>query len=164
MELKTNQMQSKQLPKDSTINLFDLYQLFLNIRFIYLKECDHIIEVDGMDKHMEVEVVKGGVSVKTCPKCTTPIKSSIRYQSLLCQKMKDIVAIKKKIFGRDERVKRDLADIVSELQHRQGSNHIPEFKMFLQNLTYSVSVNASGKIKREMVKINKVRNKDFGEK
>lgn len=68
-----------------------------NARFIQLKDCKHVIEVQGLDQWIEsllpkldeneaaTEIVK-----INCPKCKTPICRSKRYISVLNQRAIDI--------------------------------------------------------------------------
>ena len=69
-------------------------------RFIQLEECKHLVEVEGCDTWMqqaaddESKPVK--VQFKTCPKCKTQIRKSLRYGNIVKQTLEDYEKIKEK--------------------------------------------------------------------
>jgi hypothetical protein len=67
------------------------------IRFIYLPECKHIIEVDSMDGWMEQEPSE--IGHRTCPRCTTPILYSRRYKKQVDAAFDDVAQVRRKVFG-----------------------------------------------------------------
>lgn len=72
--------------------------------FIELPECHHIVEVKGMDRHIEDYVSQNKremnrrIEFPTCPKCKTPIITCERYHSLLNEIQMDIEKVKSKKF------------------------------------------------------------------
>ena len=61
-------------------------------RFVLLPDCKHVIEVSAMDTYMSMESEE--VSIKKCPKCTTPVKTCLRYGNAIKCYLQDIEAIK----------------------------------------------------------------------
>ena len=67
-------------------------------RFIQLEECGHVIEVTGCDTWMEQEDDESKpseVQFKSCPKCKTQIRKSLRYGNIVKQTLQDYENIKK---------------------------------------------------------------------
>ena len=68
-------------------------------RFVELEECKHLIEVTALDAWMEQvgdESKPFEVQFKTCPKCKTQIRKSLRYGKYVKQTLKDYENIKEK--------------------------------------------------------------------
>ena len=68
-------------------------------RFIELEECKHLIEVTALDAWMaqaEDESKPAEVQFKTCPKCKTQIRKSLRYGNIIKQTLEDYENIKEK--------------------------------------------------------------------
>lgn len=66
-------------------------------RFLVLEDCNHFVEVKSLDDWVmrtdsEVSVE---VKFKTCPKCKTAIRKSLRYSNQVKETLKDIEAIKR---------------------------------------------------------------------
>ena len=67
-------------------------------RFVLLPDCLHIIEVGGLDTWMATESNDKSqeVALKSCPKCTAPIKKCLRYGNHIRQYLQDVEMIKQK--------------------------------------------------------------------
>ena len=68
-------------------------------RFIELEECKHLIEVTALDAWMaqaDDESKPAEVQFKTCPKCKTQIRKSLRYGNIVKQTLEDYEKIKEK--------------------------------------------------------------------
>ena len=67
-------------------------------RFIELRDCGHIFEVEGLDTWVEThnEGDPNEVQFKVCPKCKTPIRKSLRYGNTIKKTLADMEQIKKK--------------------------------------------------------------------
>ena len=68
-------------------------------RFIELEECKHLVEVTALDAWMEQtgdENKPSEVQFKTCPKCKTQIRKSLRYGKYVKQTLEDYENIKEK--------------------------------------------------------------------
>lgn len=67
-------------------------------RFIYLEDCKHVIEVEGMDHWMEMkEGEVKEIQMKCCPRCKTIIRLCYRYGNQIKKNFDDIVEVKRKI-------------------------------------------------------------------
>nr|XP_014346107.1 PREDICTED: NFX1-type zinc finger-containing protein 1-like isoform X2 [Latimeria chalumnae] len=71
-----------------------------NARFIQLQDCQHIFEVTGFDSWMKAEESDDVIKLKLCPKCSTPVRNSRRYSSIIKQTLADIEKVKRKIADR----------------------------------------------------------------
>ena len=79
-----------------------------------LADCGHVFEVEMMDQWMDqAEARDDGkavdVQLKRCPKCSTPIRTSMRYGNIVKKILADFEKIKRKIIlgkvQREEAVK-----------------------------------------------------------
>ena len=71
-------------------------------RFVELADCGHVFEVEAMDHWMDqAEERDDGkavdVQLKCCPKCSTPIRTSLRYGNIVKKILADFEKIKRKI-------------------------------------------------------------------
>ena len=51
----------------------------LEARFVYLPDCNHSIEFNGLDNWVKTIIEEVEMKAITCPKCKTPIRQSDRY-------------------------------------------------------------------------------------
>lgn len=67
-------------------------------RFIVLEDCCHFFEVTSLDDWVSAtdSEAPGVVKFKTCPKCRTPIRKSLRYSNQVKETLKDVEEIKRK--------------------------------------------------------------------
>ncbi|XP_057379532.1 NFX1-type zinc finger-containing protein 1-like [Daphnia carinata] len=65
-------------------------------RFIFLPECEHCIEVEGMDHWMATDG-GGQIQPKCCPRCKTTVRICMRYGNIIKSTFDDISKAKKKI-------------------------------------------------------------------
>ena len=75
-------------------------------RFIELQDCEHIVEVNGLDHWMEMnrsesdsqDSIAASVEVqfKACPRCKTSIRKSVRYGNIIKEVLSDMEVIKQK--------------------------------------------------------------------
>lgn len=74
-----------------------------------LADCGDVIEVRGMDRWMDqAQTTDDGkavdVQLKRCPKCSTPIRTSLRYGNIIKKILADFELIKQKILlGNEQR-------------------------------------------------------------
>ena len=66
-------------------------------RFVVL-DCQHVMEVEGLDKWMDSDI-SGTISSKTCPKCCTPVRWTHRYRTIIKTVQLDIEEVKVCIVG-----------------------------------------------------------------
>ncbi|XP_064202537.1 NFX1-type zinc finger-containing protein 1-like isoform X2 [Anguilla rostrata] len=65
-------------------------------RFVQLTDCNHIFEVTGFDSWMASSEENGAVRPKSCPKCHTPVRRSVRYNAFIKSTQLDVEVMKKK--------------------------------------------------------------------
>ena len=65
-------------------------------RFVFLPDCGHCIEVEGMDQWMASNG-DGQIQPKVCPRCKTPVRLCLRYGNEIKNAFKDIALANKKI-------------------------------------------------------------------
>ena len=73
-----------------------------NARFVELADCGHVFEVEMMDEWMnKAETTPDGkpvdVQLKLCPKCSVPIRTSLRYGNIVKKIFADVERVKQKI-------------------------------------------------------------------
>ena len=65
-------------------------------RFIQLQDCGHIFEVQGFDRWMDSVASQGIIMFKSCPRCKTYIRKSVRYGNHIKKVLLDMDVIKSK--------------------------------------------------------------------
>ena len=95
--------------KDEVTEIFFGTEDDEDARFVELADCGHVFEVEMMDQWMDqAEEGDGGkavdVQLKRCPKCSTPIRTSLRYGNIVKKILADFEKIKRKILlGKQQR-------------------------------------------------------------
>ena len=95
--------------KDEVTEIFFGTEDHEDARFVELADCGHVFEVEMMDQWMDqAEEGDGGkavdVQLKRCPKCSTPIRNSLRYGNIVKKILADFEEIKRKILlGKQQR-------------------------------------------------------------
>lgn len=75
---------------------FISFAFFLFNRFIYLEDCKHTIEVEGLDHWMEMKAEETQeIQTKCCPRCKTIIRSCYRYNDVIKRNFADILEVKR---------------------------------------------------------------------
>ncbi|XP_041454409.1 NFX1-type zinc finger-containing protein 1-like [Lytechinus variegatus] len=83
-------------------------------RFMQLEECGHVFEVSELDRHLglhQKETTNSFILLKRCPKCSTPLRNSRRYGTIIKLSRRHVLHVKKKMEARKSQVmsgKRDL--------------------------------------------------------
>jgi len=67
-------------------------------RFVFLPDCGHTIEVEGLDYWMRMND-QSEIQMKCCPRCKTIIRKCLRYGDILKKNYKDIADVKKKLIS-----------------------------------------------------------------
>ncbi|CAG2064470.1 unnamed protein product, partial [Timema podura] len=81
-----------------------------NARFVYLEDCKHTVESQGLETWLEK--TESEISMKLCPFCKTSITKTQRYTNLIKAIYQDVCKVKAKVFG-------DLKDIKASRGHLQ---------------------------------------------
>jgi hypothetical protein len=120
------------------------YGSFLIRRFLLLEDCGHTFEVSGLDKWIGAGLDQNGILVRRCPKCKTVVGKSRRYGKVLKGCMKDVMTVKKKIFGGGKNTYLKLRDISRKLE-KQGAG-FPEIHFFRKFISLHVYKNPNNPI------------------
>ena len=93
-------------------------------RFVQLEDCGHFFEVSGLDAYFgKYADCSGEVKFITCPKCRTPIRTSLRYCNKVKQILKDVEGIKlKQLITND-----DLKENFSALKLKAAKSNMVRF-------------------------------------
>ncbi len=106
-----------------------------NARFILLVDCNHIIEVDGLLNWIKQQEDNNGnsgdisVQMKTCPKCKTVIRRTKALNTFIQSCLRDLEAVKMKIFGNVDDNKNDQL-----ILHTTIANHDMDLSDGISNL------------------------------
>ena len=85
--------------KDEVSEIFFGNKADEDARFIKLEDCKHLIEATACDTWMAQAVDESKpseIQFKTCPKCNTQIRKSLRYGNIIKQTLEDYESIKEK--------------------------------------------------------------------
>lgn len=87
-----------------------------DVRFVGLENCKHFFSIDSMDLYMfnptRIKSSSVPIGFKQCPACSSLIKKSVRYKSVIEEYRKDMEVIKQKIKNDDiSAVKAETGDI-----------------------------------------------------
>ena len=129
--------------------------IFIAYRFVYLEDCEHIIEQTGMDQWMNTEQEQGEIGVKRCPKCRKILTSSVRYGQILKKKMKDVQAVRDRIFGHGNKLRTIQHKMSNELM-MTGNYCIEYFRASLQQMICHNKMISSKKGEMRQTVLNKV--------
>jgi len=101
--------------------------------FVQLPDCKHIFAVAGLDRYMDMSEDENQViQLKSCPRCSTPIRTSLRYGNVIKQRLQDIEKVKVRANGHP----REMDEIRKRLQTRladlerifNGENEMTEWR------------------------------------
>ena len=85
-------------------------------RFVQLQDCKHVFEYSGLDQWMETEKSEE-IQFKKCPRCSTPIRTSLRYYNEVKKVHNHFEEIKKKQLQMSN-ISQDLMPKLWELQSK----------------------------------------------
>ena len=87
-------------------------------RFVQLQDCKHVFEYTGLDQWMEREESEE-IQFKKCPRCSTPIRTSLRYYNEVKKVHNHFEEIKKKQLQMSN-ISQDLMPKLWKLQSKGG--------------------------------------------
>lgn len=122
-------------------------------RFIELRDCSHIFEVEGLDTWVETHDEGGPneVQFKVCPKCKTPIRKSLRYGNTIKKTLADVEQIKKKqLVIRPDTLREDIRRVRRELRASANRRLVEED---LQNIEATINPPTDAQGRRRQVYI-----------
>ena len=109
-----------------------------------LSDCGHMFEVEALDQWMDMAEAKEDgkgvdIQLKQCPKCQTPIRTSLRYGNIVKTILADFEKVKKRFYLSEEVKEGRVDKVLNELHVISGSfeNEVDNITMFLthRNLT-----------------------------
>ena len=107
-------------------------------RFIQLEDCSHLIEVSSLDKYFEKDGEgHGEVKFIDCPKCRTPIRTSLRYCNKVKCVFKDVEQIKQKQLIPNSDLKQKYLNLKCEAKKSKWSSFI---EIEMTSLDHDVSM------------------------
>jgi hypothetical protein len=103
-------------------------------RFVFLPDCKHAIEVEGLTTHMDL--LDDEIGIKRCPRCRTIITHCRRFNNIIKMRLKDVILVKKKIFGDQKKVGLTQAALIKKLRWDTPNliRNFPIFHDYLLNL------------------------------
>lgn len=104
--------------------------------FIQLPDCKHIFAVTDLDRYMDMSnddsLESHVIQLKSCPRCKSAIRTSLRYGNVIKQQLYDIEEVKKKVKGHQSEVddaKKRLETRLTELKKTfDGENEMKEWE------------------------------------
>ena len=84
-------------------------------RFLQLWDCNHIVEVNEMDRWMDTHPDDDVQLIRRCPKCTVAITFSYRYGRIIKKMLTDVEDVKKQVQEVEREVKNSISLIEKDL-------------------------------------------------
>ena len=104
------------------LSLYMAAVTIFNFRFIYLEDCKHVLEASGLEQWMAQ--TDGEITLKTCPKCKTPISKTQRFMSMVKKVYHDVQRVKKRVFGNIREIEASRDELRTKL-HLMNTYTIP---------------------------------------
>jgi len=79
-----------------------------------LVDCQHLIHAESLDKWVADSVVANAVRLPVCPKCNSPIRKTLRYNSAINDHLKQVEKVKAKLRGEEDSKHKD--KIIKEIR------------------------------------------------
>jgi hypothetical protein len=88
-----------------------------------LEDCQHTIEVEGMDHWMEMkEEETREIQMKCCPRCKTIIRSCYRYGNVIKKNFEDIVEVKRMLLRNRVSSKEIIEKLLNQIKDSDALN------------------------------------------
>jgi len=71
-------------------------------RFVQLVDCGHLIHAESMDTWVNKAIEEKVVGLPVCPKCRTPIRRTLRFNSQINVHLAKVELVKAKLRGEDD--------------------------------------------------------------
>ncbi|PIK53269.1 hypothetical protein BSL78_09843 [Apostichopus japonicus] len=86
-------------------------------RFIQLEDCNHIVEVQGMDRYLKQykDSHENMIKLPECPWCKTPIRNNQRYKNIIKAIRSDVEKVKIQIKGDTREIRNKLSDLIKRI-------------------------------------------------
>ena len=91
-------------------------------RFIQLVDCGHLLHAESIDTWVNEAVKENVVRLPECPKCRTPIRKTLRFNSQINEHLEKVEKVKAKLRGEeDARHKDQLIKVIKDEAKEQFS-------------------------------------------
>ena len=106
-----------------------------NARFVFLPDCRHIVESTGMDEWIRSRYEADGssnnntITLPECPKCKTPIRTSLRYGNVVKRAMAAIERIKRKQYGDADQNEAERYRLINDITLELGDHEVFEKRL-----------------------------------
>ncbi|KAK7476870.1 hypothetical protein BaRGS_00031873 [Batillaria attramentaria] len=108
----------------------DIFEIFFgtedeeDARFYKMADCRCVLEVSALDQYMD-QVTEGNEIVgKRCPKCKTPMITSLRYGNVLKKTNADMARVKEKVLSPPDDVKIRQRELLKRLWNENPSKDV----------------------------------------
>ena len=71
-------------------------------RFIQLVDCGHLLHAESMHTWIDKAVKENVVQLPECPKCKTPIRKTLRFNSQINEHLEKVEKVKAKLRGEED--------------------------------------------------------------
>ncbi|KAG4069526.1 hypothetical protein HA402_006892 [Bradysia odoriphaga] len=108
-------------------------------RFIWLPDCKHAIEVEGLTMHFNATDDSGEIGLKKCPRCTTVITTlSGRFGNVIRKTFAEVAQVKNTFYGNREQNNRLAEEIQHNLQLEDGNllKYLPSVKILFEKVLF----------------------------
>ena len=113
-------------------------------RFVLLEDCNHVLEVKGMDywiksrfgdeQNREDQAKNNSIELPNCPKCKTPIRLNLRYSNFIKKQLMSIEQIKTKQLGNEMQNNALKVKLLSEI--KKSTKYIGLSQTIKENLEH----------------------------
>lgn len=115
--------------------------MYVVFRWVLLNDCKHVVETTVMEQWLATDDGDTEIKLKACPKCRPSepnrnIMTTQRYMNLVKKTFKDIQAVKEKIYGQVEKIRRERKTLLDDLnkmkfEEMEGLSGLDEGKLIL---------------------------------
>lgn len=118
-----------------------------NARFVFLKDCKHIVEVTGMSEWLESRYANNeteSIQFPECPKCKTKIRITLRYSNFIKKQLDLIESIKLKQYGDSAQNRIEQTQLINEIslfESKEKIKNCPRKTLFILNTKGKLAVN-----------------------
>jgi len=110
-------------------------------RYVQLEDCKHVFAVCDLDHWISVgadeDPNKGSLNVKKCPKCSTTIRTSRRYNNALKSAYDDVIRVKEIMYGKEKPTRMLLCRLAVRLE-TQASDDLNSLSFFSKYMSQQI--------------------------
>ncbi len=120
-------------------------------RFVLLKDCGHILEVNGMNEwiksryeneNKDENTKNNSIQFPECPKCKTQIRNTLRYSNIIKKQLNLIEEINLKQYGDPEKNKLDQNQLLNKINEYNKNKHLDTYSFsFIEEMVSDLEKN-----------------------